>query len=157
MNHRIHVQRATIGEDLPADRDFRCWAAAALSDCVAPVEISIRIVGERESAELNQRYRGKKGPTNVLSFGADLPPALADRLGADEVPLPLGDLVICAPVVLRESQAQSKHSEDHWAHMVIHGVLHLLGHDHQTDDQAAEMEALEVRVLRSLGVGNPYA
>jgi len=129
------------------------WLQASLQ-CVAPVskqenfELSIRIVDENESAELNRRYRNKTGSTNVLSFPAELPENL-------NLPL-LGDLVICAPVVSKEAQQQGKSELAHWAHMVIHGTLHLLGYDHQNDEQANIMEGHEISILNSLGFSNPY-
>jgi probable rRNA maturation factor len=106
------------------------------------------VVDEAESATLNAQYRGKQGPTNVLSFGFDSPPGV-------DVPL-LGDLVICAPVVVREALEQGKPGQAHWAHMTIHGVLHLLGYDHQTPEQAQIMEALEIAALADLGYADPY-
>ena len=112
-------------------------------------EVSVCLVDEGEMARLNSRYRGKDTATNVLSFPADLPP---------EIGLPLlGDLVICAPLVDAEAAAQQKPVDAHWAHLTIHGVLHLLGYDHQAPDQAAEMEALEISLLASMGIADPYA
>lgn len=111
-------------------------------------EVTIRIVGEAEGRQLNQTWRQRDYPTNVLSFPFDSPP------GPD---LPqLGDLVICAPVVLREALAQQKTPESHWAHLVIHGTLHLLGYDHQETAQAELMETLEINILTQLGYPNPY-
>ena len=115
----------------------------------APASVSVRIVDAEEGRALNQRWRERDRPTNVLSFPADLPPEL-------ELPL-LGDLVLCAPVVLREAAEQGKRAEDHWAHLVIHGVLHLLGMDHQDDAEAEEMEQREREILATLGIGDPYA
>ncbi len=134
------------GQAVPAAGLFECWVAAA---GVGPeAELSIRIVDEAESADLNHTYRHKSGPTNVLSFPCEVP---------DGVPLDLlGDLVICAPVVAREAQAQGKASEAHWAHMVIHGVLHLRGYDHIDTAEAERMEALEIDILSRLGYPNPY-
>jgi probable rRNA maturation factor len=106
------------------------------------------LVDEPESRALNERYRGKDRPTNVLSFPAELPEEL-------DIPL-LGDIVICAPLVAEEASSQGKPVEAHWAHLVVHGVLHLLGHDHQLESEAREMEALEVELLASLGFPNPY-
>ena len=111
-------------------------------------ELTIRLVDEAESQQLNREYRGKDRPTNVLSFPADLPAVV-------ESPL-LGDLVICAPVVLREAKEQGKTVEAHWAHMVVHGVLHLLGYDHQNEQEAAEMEGIEAALLKEMGYRNPY-
>ena len=133
---------------VPAEDAFRRWAEAALSGRRADVELAIRVVDEAESAELNSHYRGKIGPTNVLSFPAELPPG---------VPLPvLGDLVICAPVVLREAREQGKPAESHWAHLVVHGCLHLLGFDHEAEAEAEAMESLERRILAGLGLPDPY-
>ena len=111
-------------------------------------EISLLIVDETEGAELNRQWRGKDGPTNVLSFPSDLPAEL-------NLPL-LGDLIICAPVVEKEAMAQKKSLDAHWAHMVVHGTLHLLGYDHVVDAEAQEMEALETRILKQLGYPDPY-
>jgi len=133
---------------IPDRKQIRCWATAALSNARQTAELGVRIVGEAECAELNQRYRHKPGPTNVLSFPADLPPDL-------ELPL-LGDLVICAPVVEREAAEQHKPVEAHWAHMLVHGCLHLIGYDHIEDNDADIMEALETRILTKLGFSPPY-
>ena len=122
--------------------------------------LGIRIVDEDESAELNHTYRDKPGPTNVLSFPFDMPdlPAALAATENEEIPTKLlGDLVICAPVVAREAAEQGKPLPAHWAHMVVHGVLHLLGYDHLDKAEAAEMEGLEQRLLAELGVGDPYA
>jgi probable rRNA maturation factor len=111
--------------------------------------LTVRIVGRAEGARLNRRWRGKPGATNVLSFpGMELPGNGPDLLG---------DIVICAPVVDGEAQTQGKSRAAHWAHMVVHGVLHLLGYDHESQAQAAVMESLEVKLLARLGVDNPYA
>src|SRR5690606_7773710 len=112
-------------------------------------ELSIRIVDDAEARALNRDYRNRDYATNVLSFPADLPPGIT-------VPL-IGDIVLCAPVIAREAQEQGKALGDHYAHLAIHGVLHLLGFDHGTDAEAARMEALETRILAGLGIGNPYA
>jgi len=135
---------------LPDAAQVEYWVAHALQGH-PPTELTIRIVEAAESAALNERYRDKTGPTNVLSFPFDAPPGLP----ADVV-LPLGDLVICAEVVAREAQAQGKPLAHHWAHIVVHGVLHLLGYDHIDDAQAREMEALEIAILRQLNIDNPY-
>ena len=115
-------------------------------------EISVRVVDESESATLNSQYRNKDKPTNVLSFPSDLPAAVSALLDT----YPLGDLVICHAVVQQEAEAQNKPVSDHWAHLVVHGVLHLLGFDHQNDSDAEEMEALEVSILKSLNIDDPY-
>ncbi|MES2908585.1 MAG: rRNA maturation RNase YbeY [Pseudomonadota bacterium] len=143
--------------DLPGEAAFLCWAEAALAAAAAgpaskSVTLDIRIVGEAESQTLNRDYRGKDKPTNVLSFPAELPPELIAEL--DEVPL--GDLAICAEVVAREALEQGKPLHAHWAHMTVHGVLHLLGHDHIEEADAARMEPLEIAILATLGWDNPY-
>lgn len=140
---------------LPAEADFLRWAEAALRAAGSSGErrlLDIRLVSEAESQALNRDYRGKDKPTNVLSFPADLPPELLAEL--DEVPL--GDLAICAEVVAREAVEQGKPLQAHWAHMTVHGVLHLLGHDHIEEADAARMEPLEIAVLAELGCDNPY-
>ena len=136
---------------LPSATSFRCWAEAALRGAKRrkPAELAIRIVDADEGRALNRDYRGKDYATNVLSFPAELPPGVA-------LPL-IGDLAICAPVVLREATEQAKQPRDHWAHLTIHGVLHLLGYDHIEEGEAVAMEALETRILAGLGIADPYA
>jgi len=147
MTIELQVQRAASAEDLPTDPQFERWVETALGACADAV-LTIRIVDREEGRQLNARYRGKDAATNVLSFPAELPA---------EVDLPLlGDIVLCAPVVAAEARAQGKALEAHWAHLTVHGVLHLLGHDHQRPEEAAAMESLEVRLLDSLGITNPY-
>ncbi len=148
MTLELEVQRASTAAALPGDDDFLSWVRAALADH-ADALLTIRIVDREESRALNQRYRGKDAPTNVLSFPADLPPEI-------ELPL-LGDIVICAPLVAAEARNQGKPEMDHWAHLTVHGVLHLLGHDHQQHEQAKLMEGLEIRLLAALGIADPYA
>ncbi|SDS59174.1 probable rRNA maturation factor [Halopseudomonas litoralis] len=147
MTVEVDIQRATDAPGQPDDASLIRWAALALRDKPGQ-ELTIRLVDADESQTLNSEYRHKDYPTNVLSFPADLPPEL-------EIPL-LGDLVICVPVVNREAAEQSKAADAHWAHMVIHGCLHLLGHDHIEDDEAEKMEALERRLLAELGIADPY-
>ncbi len=138
----------------PANDDFVRWATAALN--VAGVhyacDIGVRIVDADESRILNRDYRGKDKPTNILSFPSDLPEFVRTKL---ETAL-LGDLVICAPVVETEAQEQGKPEAAHWAHLTVHGVLHLLGYDHIEDEEAAVMEPLEIKALAGLGIANPY-
>lgn len=147
---RLHldVQRASTAADLPGDAQLRAWARAALADVGGTQALTVRLVDTAESAALNQAYRGKSGPTNVLSFPFEAPPGVATRL--------LGDLVICADVVRREASEQGKSLSAHWAHMVVHGVLHLRGYDHMTESEAAGMEALETAIMARLGYPNPY-
>ncbi|MEJ2346491.1 MAG: rRNA maturation RNase YbeY [Gammaproteobacteria bacterium] len=144
----VEVQYAYAAHDVPRPADFRAWVARALDGRSGPVELTIRIVDSAESAALNERYRGKARPTNVLSFPYEPLPGAG-------VPL-LGDLVICAPVVAREAREQGKESRAHWAHMVVHGVLHLVGYDHQEEGEALEMEALETDILATMGFPDPY-
>jgi probable rRNA maturation factor len=144
----VSIVRRVRGGWLPAARDFRRWAAAAIGARAADREISVLLVGPAASRALNARYRGRDRPTNILSFPA--PPQVARTSGL------LGDLVICPALLRAEARSQHKDARAHWAHLVVHGVLHLLGHDHERDDQALRMERREVRVLRALGVANPY-
>lgn len=157
MNVSVDLQIATEEEDQPPPAKIQQWVASALAHAQpansvstpqpAP-ELTIRIVDEAEITALNRDYRSKDKATNVLSFPADLP---------DHIDLPLlGDLVICAAVVKREAKAQHKTTNDHWAHMVIHGTLHLLGYDHTGDDEAEIMEGLEIDALATLHIANPY-
>jgi len=148
MTIEVEVQRASGSDFIPGDDCFQIWAGTAMEDGGSRL-LTIRVVGRAESAELNQRYRRKKGPTNVLAFAADVPQECG-------VPL-LGDIVICAPLVMEEAMAQGKNPQAHWAHLVIHGVLHLLGFDHQNTAQAAVMESREISLLASLGYPDPYA
>jgi len=135
---------------IPAAASFRHWVEVALKGARRrkATEVSIRIVDAEEGHALNRQYRGRDYATNVLSFEADLPPGV-------NLPL-IGDLVICAPVVAREAAEQGKKPNDHWAHLTIHGTLHLLGYDHIEDGEAEEMEALETRILKGLGIADPY-
>ncbi|AKU63236.1 metal-binding protein [Aggregatibacter aphrophilus] len=133
---------------LPTAEQIEQWATAAVQPQSDEVEMTVRIVDEAESHALNLNYRGKDRPTNVLSFPFECP---------DEVELPLlGDLVICRQVVEREAQEQDKPVMAHWAHMVVHGSLHLLGYDHIEDDEAEEMESLETQIMIGLGFADPY-
>lgn len=148
----ITVQFATRKPAVPRAAELRAWAKAALAGHGAgnndPVQLAIRIVDETEGTQLNEHWRGKQGPTNVLSFPVTDLEHIAPGL--------IGDIVICAPVVAREADTQGKDLSAHWAHMIIHGTLHLLGYDHIKADEAAEMERLETRVLESLGYPDPY-
>lgn len=145
----LDIQIATDITPLPSFDDLYAWFVAALPNGKDDSEMTIRIVDAEESQTLNNTYRGKDKPTNVLSFPADLP---------DEVNIPLlGDLVVCAQIVSDEANSQGKTIHVHWAHMVIHGTLHLLGYDHEDDDDAHIMENLEISLLDSLGFPNPYA
>ena len=145
----VDLQVATENiEGLPTEEQIVQWATAAVQPEGDEVEMTVRIVDESESHDLNLTYRGKDRPTNVLSFPFECP---------DEVELPLlGDLVICHQVVEREAAEQEKPLMAHWAHMVVHGCLHLLGYDHIEDDEAEEMESLETQIMQGLGFDDPY-
>lgn len=144
----IDIDVACDAASVPPEESLRRWISAALPPVQRPFEVSLRLVEEEEIRTLNSTYRHKDYATNVLSFPADLPEELA-------LPL-LGDIVVCAEVVQREAQEQGKTWEAHWAHMLVHGTLHLLGYDHIEDDEALEMEALETRIITGLGFDPPY-
>lgn len=150
--HDIAVSYATDRAGIPAATSFRRWVEAALVDHPRDSELAIRIVGEDEGRVLNRDFRGKDYATNVLSFPAELPEGLPERL---RPPL-LGDLVICAPVVAGEAAQQRKPVAAHYAHMTVHGTLHLLGWDHEDDTEAEAMEAREREILATLGIADPY-
>ena len=137
---------------LPSEHQLRAWLDHVLAhqaiDHDDQAQLTIRVVGEAEITELNATYRGKEKPTNVLSFPFEAPPGVEMDL--------LGDIVVCARVVQEEAQVQGKAPEAHWAHMALHGLLHLLGHDHIEDDEAELMEGLEIELLAGLGYANPY-
>lgn len=154
MNVIPELENASGCVDVPDEAQFRLWAESAMSAASTDGrerELSIRLVDEIESAELNSHYRGKTGATNILSFPVD--PGLV--LPGD-MALPLGDLVICVPVVQQEADSQHKAALAHWAHLTVHGVLHLNGYDHELPAEAEVMEAMEIRVLAGLGYDNPY-
>ena len=150
MDLHLDLQLAldTTGLGLPSEEQIHAWISSVLSTRMSAAEVTVRIVDEVESEQLNQQYRHKQGPTNVLSFPfeADVPM---------EIPL-LGDIVICAPVVIREAVEQHKDAFSHWAHMLVHGTLHLLGFDHHTDAEADAMEQQEIQLMQQLGFSNPY-
>ena len=145
----VAVSYAAPRAGVPASTSFRKWVAAALKGRIREADLAIRIVDEREGQALNRHYRGKDYATNVLSFPAELPEGV-------KLPL-LGDLVICAPVVAREAKEQHKPAVAHYAHLTVHGVLHLLGWDHEDDKDAEAMEQLEREILAGLGRPDPYA
>ena len=146
----VAVGYATSRKGVPSSASFRRWVEAALKGARRrkAAEVAIRIVDADEGQALNRQYRGRDYATNVLSFPAELPPGV-------DLPL-IGDLVICAPVVVREAAEQGKKPADHWAHMTIHGTLHLLGYDHIDEAEAEAMEGLETRILGGLGIADPY-
>jgi len=142
----LSVQYAAKPEEVPTRAQLRRWVKAALRQ---DAEIALRIVGEEEGRALNRDYRGKDYATNVLTFVYD------DDFPGAERPL-AGDIVLCAPVVAREALQQEKPVEAHYAHLTVHGVLHLQGYDHENDEQARQMEALETRIVTKLGYADPY-
>jgi len=144
----IEVQYAVAGNALPSPEAIRNWVSHALQGREDKVELVVRLVDEAEMTALNQRYRGKSGVTNVLSFPYEPLPGISSGL--------LGDIVVCAPVVAEEAVRQGKPLDAHWAHLVIHGVLHLQGHDHHHDPDAYRMEMLETQLLAGLGFADPY-
>ena len=148
MSVQVDIQKATA-EPVPEEGDIRRWINAALVDHPADTEILVRMVDCDEMSTLNLSYRGKPGATNVLSFPAELPAELC-------LPL-LGDIVICAPLVLLEASQQHKPLQAHWAHLVVHGTLHLLGYDHIEEEEAVAMELLETTILATLDYPCPYS
>lgn len=148
-NLNLDLQIATGAiEHLPSEANFTLWVQKTLPNSDEEFEVTIRIVDEEESHALNNDYRGKDKSTNVLSFPFEAPPGL-------DIPL-LGDLVICVQVVEKEAKEQKKALLHHWAHMTIHGILHLRGYDHINNDEAEEMEAIETKLLSSLSIPDPY-
>jgi probable rRNA maturation factor len=148
IDEPIDIQFAMSVAGVPDEERLRSWVRLALGDRAQAAELSVRVVDEAEITALNSRYRGKDYPTNVLSFPYEGMPGVESAL--------LGDVVICAPVVAREAVEQGKPAEAHWAHMAIHGTLHLLGYDHDDAGEAERMEALETRLLAELGFAEPY-
>jgi len=149
----VDMQIASGHKELPSQEQLTLWAQTALKGLKDEAELSIRLVDESESQQLNLEYRGKDKPTNVLSFPFEIPEALQ---GLDEVGHLIGDLIICTQVVENEAKQQNKPLMHHWAHMVVHGCLHLLGYDHITDEEAQVMENLERDILSKLDISDPY-
>ena len=148
MKIKVNIQRAIKTSGLPSNQRIRQWVRTALADHVDHAELTVRLIGEKEAAQLNWKWRRKKGPTNVLSFPA------GDRQG--HVPGLLGDIVLCAPVIAREATQQEKSLWAHWAHMIIHGALHLMGYDHKKTLETRKMEGLEIKLLATMGIADPY-
>jgi len=146
--NQIEIQTIFKSNGQPDQEQIQRWVDAALEGFNQGTEIVVRIVDEQESAELNEQYRHKKGPTNILSFPVEVPEGIELNL--------LGDLVICAPILEKEALEQHKALTDHWAHIIVHGVLHLLGYDHIDDDEAELMESKEITILNKLNIKNPY-
>lgn len=155
MQHKMMVEierqvAAEVTTWVPSVAELTQWVDVIAKQRQQPLWLTVRMVGAAESHQLNANYRGQDKPTNVLSFGFEAPP------GYPSYEPYIGDLVICAEVVEMEAEDQHKMPEHHWAHLVIHGTLHLLGYDHEAPDAASEMEALEVRYLAELNINNPY-
>jgi probable rRNA maturation factor len=145
----VDIQMASASEEAPDPQSIERWVSAAIDNQRDSTELSIRIVDTEEGQSLNEQFRGSTGATNVLSFPFE---------NESPEPLPLiGDIVICAPVVLKEASEQNKTLHAHWAHMIIHGVLHLLGYDHQNETDANLMESLETEIMQGLGFPPPYS
>lgn len=147
MTIRLDVQFAVQDSNLPSANEFEQWAAAIPSNNLDMIAC-IRIVDEKEAKRLNKQYRNKNKATNVLSFPADIPKEVGINF--------LGDVVICAPIVCQEAIEQNKSPNSHYAHVLIHGILHLQGYDHNNAERAEEMEELEIKILEEFGINNPY-
>jgi probable rRNA maturation factor len=152
MPVEFEVQRVSTSASIPDNKKFKLWAETALAGKGEDFSFGLRIVDEEEAQRFNREYRQKDYATNVLSFPSDLPEALPEELRKAQ----LGDLLICAPLVAREAIEQQRSEADHWAHLLVHGVLHLLGYDHEQADEADEMESLETEILAKLGIDDPY-
>jgi len=152
MGAELEVQRATNSETIPHDDQFQLWVEHAFANNERGGMLTIRIVDEEEGRRFNHEYRSKDYATNVLSFPMEPPQGLPPELERSQ----LGDLLICAPVVAREAVEQGKPETHHWAHLTIHGVLHLQGYDHEQSANAVVMEALETDILAKLGIPDPY-
>lgn len=144
----VDVQLASQSTQLPTENQLQSWVDAVLKDDAENSEIVIRLVDDAEMSQFNQQYRNKQGSTNILSFPFEAPEGVCSDL--------LGDLLVCVPVLEQEAKQQSKELMHHWAHIIIHGVLHLLGYDHINDDDADEMETLEIKILKTIKINNPY-
>jgi len=156
----VIVQRVEADTNTPADSKFLEWVESALNSAKGravgidkSAELTIRVVGRDESAEFNRQYRNKSGPTNILSFPFEKPEGLPVEAALN---FPLGDLLICSPLVVEEAHSQNRSVESHWAHLVVHGVLHLLGMDHIGNSDAEEMESMEAEILANMGISDPY-
>ena len=149
MSIELDLQLAVENEQgLPTEQDIQLWLNKTIPQFQENAELTVRIVDTQESHQLNHEYRGKDKPTNVLAFPFEAPPGIELDL--------LGDLIICRQVVEKEAEEQNKPLLAHWAHMVVHGSLHLLGYDHIEDDEAEEMESLETEIMQTMGFEDPY-
>lgn len=152
MQAEFEIQRATTSITTPDDNQFQLWISAVPAAQDHPLALTIRIVDEHEAQCFNRQYRNRDYATNVLSFPAELPEGLPAEIRQSQ----LGDLLICAPVVVREALEQRRREDDHWAHLTVHGILHLLGYDHEQPEEAIVMESLEIEILAKLGISDPY-
>ena len=144
----IDIQNVSVLKSIPEDNLMIKWVEHALDQKHLQAELTLRIVDEEEGLALNNAWRKKNYATNVLSF------PVGESL--EQAPNLLGDIVVCAPVVEQEALDQGKNSDAHWAHLIVHGVLHLQGYDHESDEQAGEMESREIQILKKIGYSNPY-
>ena len=152
MRTELEIQRATTSINTPDDNQFQLWVNAIDVQQDKSFSLSIRIVEEPEARQFNREYRNRDYATNILSFPVELPKGLPVEVRQSL----LGDLLICAPVVAREAREQKRPEADHWAHLTVHGILHLLGYDHEQDEAALVMESLEKEILNKLGISDPY-
>lgn len=152
MQADVEIQRVTTSTTTPDDEQFERWINAVPGAGDSRFSVTIRIVDEQEAQRFNREYRNRDYATNVLSFPSELPEGLPLELRQSQ----LGDILICAPVVVREALNQKRPEADHWAHLTIHGILHLLGFDHEQPDEAMAMESLETEILGKVGVSDPY-
>ncbi|MDX2427985.1 MAG: rRNA maturation RNase YbeY [Xanthomonadales bacterium] len=152
MQAELEIQRATTTITSPDDARFQGWINAVPVDRDCKYSLTIRIVDEQEAQRFNREYRNRDYATNVLSFPAELPEGLPAEFSQSQ----LGDILICAPVVVREASEQQRPEANHWAHLTIHGILHLLGYDHEQPDEAVVMESLETEILKNIGISDPY-
>jgi len=152
MQAELEIQRVSTSKNIPLDEHFQLWVEAALPGEPGKYTTAIRIVDDEEAQRFNRDYRDRDYATNVLSFPAQLPEGLPPEIRRSQ----LGDLLICAPVVAREAKEQCRPETDHWAHLTIHGILHLLGYDHEQAGEALIMESLETEILAKLGISDPY-
>jgi probable rRNA maturation factor len=149
LNRTLDIQRIVDSTCIPSDAEFQAWVELALEDYSTDAEVVIRIVDNAEISALNQQYRFKQGATNILSFPFELPEEVE---GIDL----LGDLVVCASVLKQEAISQGKSLKNHWAHIIMHGILHLLGYDHTDEIDAHKMEKKEIVMLKKIHINNPY-
>ncbi|MEP0354838.1 rRNA maturation RNase YbeY [Paraglaciecola sp.] len=159
MSTIVDLQIATTSTVIPTKDKIQLWLNTVLAhQNLTAQEITVRLVDIEESQALNLDYRGKDKPTNILSFPFEVPEVLSRQDANEDIKIPslLGDLVVCSQVVEAEAKLQNKQNLDHWAHMIVHGCLHLLGFDHIEDTEANEMEALEIAILKQLSIDDPY-